>query len=321
MGSANLQNIPLSQIRVNPVALRGVNKEDEQFIHLRDSVARQGVLTAISVRSKYDPDGTPYFELIDGLQRFTASTDVGTETIPAQILDKTDAEVQEAQIVANLCKVDTKPVEFTRALCRMFTSNPTLTKSEMAERISQSPAWIDQRLNLLKLDPAIQELVDTGKIPLSNAYSLGKLPKDEQFNFVDTAMTMQPGEFLPTVKKRADELAKAAREGRAAEEQKFEPVAHLRKLGEIKDENEKPVAGRYITAKVGAETAAEGFAEGVKWALKLDPDSLEKAKAEYDAREAKKVEAKRARDLERAEKKATEAAETRAKLVAEAGVG
>lgn len=320
MGSANLQNIPLSQIRVNPVALRGVDKEGEQFVHLRDSIARQGVLTAISVRSKYDADGTPYYELCDGLQRFTASCDVGTETIPAQILDLNDAEVLEAQVVANLCRVDVKPVEYTKQISRMFTLNPTLTKAELAERISQSPAWIDQRLNLLKLDPQIQALVDDGKIGLANAYSLGKLPKEEQFNFIDTAMTMSPAEFLPTVKKRADELRKAAQEGRAAEEQTFEAVPHLRKLTEFKDEMENAAAGPYVTDKAGAETAVEGFALGVAWALQLDADSVEVQKSAYEARVAKREEEKKQRAAERADKKAKEAAEAAAKAKEAAGI-
>lgn len=320
MGEANLQNIPLSQIRVNPVALRGVDKEGEQYIHLRDSVARQGVLTAISVRSKYDTDGTPYYELCDGLQRYTASCDVGKETIPAQILDLSDAEVLEAQVVANLCRVDTKPVEYTKQINRMFTMNPTLTKSELAERISQSPAWIDQRLNLLKLDPTIQALVDEGKIGLANAYSLGKLPTEEQFNFIDMAMTMAPAEFIATAKKRNDELRAAAREGRAAEEQAFEPVPHLRKMSEFKDELENATAGPYLTDKAGAETAVEGFALGVAWALKLDVDSVEVAKAAYDARMTKREEEKKARAVERAEKKAQEAAAAAAKAKEAAGV-
>jgi ParB/RepB/Spo0J family partition protein len=318
--SANLKNIPLSQIRVNPVALRGVDKEGEQYVHLRDSIGQKGVLTAISVRSKYDADGTPYFELCDGLQRFTASCDVGADTIPAQILELNDAEVLEAQIVANLCRVDTKPVEYTKQISRMFTMNPTLTKSELAERISQSPAWIDQRLNLLKLDAAIQVLVDDGKIGLANAYSLGKLPKEEQFNFVDTAMTMQPAEFLPTVKKRADELRAAAREGRAAEEATFEPVPHLRKLGEFKDEYDNATAGPYVTDKAGAETAAEGFALGVAWALQLDADSVDVQRSAYEARVEKREEEKKQRAAERAEKKAKEAAEAAAKAKEAAGI-
>jgi len=318
--SANLQNIPLSQIRVNPVALRGVDKEGEQYIHLRDSIERRGVLTAISVRPKYDTDGSPYYELCDGLQRYTASCDVGTETIPAQILELNDAETLEAQVVANLCRVDVKPVEYTRQISRMFTLNPTLTMSELAEQISQSPAWINQRLNLLKLDPNIQGLVDDGKIGLANAYSLGKLPKEEQFNFIDSAMTMQPAEFLPTVKKRNDELRAAAREGRAAEETAFEAVPHLRKLGEFKDEFDNAKAGPYVTDKAGAETAVEGFALGVAWALQLDADSVEVQKAAYEARMAKREDEKKARAAERADKKAKEAAEAAQKAKEAAGV-
>lgn len=317
---ADLRTVKISEIRENPVALRGVDREAEAFGSLRDSIKSKGLLNPISVREKTDEDGTVYYEIRDGLHRYSASCDAGLVEIPVQVVTFNEAETLEAQIVANICKVDTKPVEYTKGLQRMFTLNPTMTLADMAERVNQSPAWVSQRLNLLKLDPEVQKLVDDGKINVVNAHSLSKLPKEEQFNFLDSAMAMPSSEFGPTVNKRVKELREAARQGReAAGPAEFIPVARARNLGEVKAENDNATAGPAIVAQKGLTTAAEGFAAGVKWALCLDDASVASSKAKHDARIAKQAEEKKKRELERAEKKEKEAAEAAAKARAAAG--
>jgi ParB/RepB/Spo0J family partition protein len=321
MSQSDLRNISITEIRENPVALRGVDRESEQYVALRDSIRRQGILNPINVREKTDPTGgAPYYEICDGLHRYSSAKDNGLETLPVNVVSFTDAEVLEAQVTANLCRVDTKPVEYTKQLQRMFNMNPTMTLADMAERISQSPAWINQRLGLLKLAESIQTLVDDGKINLSNAYALGKLPKEEQVNFVDSAITLAPSEFVATVNKRAKELRDAARQGKEAAPVSFSPVPHLRKLGDLKTEFENPTSGPAIVAKTGAKTAAEGFAAAVAWVLSLDPDSAAAQEAKYNDRVAKQKAAATAREVERADKKAADAAAEAAKVKAAAGV-
>lgn len=317
---ANLQNIAISTIRENPVALRGVDRDNDKFISLRDAIGRVGILNPINVREKSDPDGTRYFEICDGLHRYSAAKDLGLEILPANILTLDDASVLEAQVLGNICRVDTKPVEYTKQLQRMFAMNPTLTLTEMAERVCQSPAWINQRLGLLKLEDSIQSLVDEGKINLSNAYALAKLPPAEQVNYVDAAITMVPAEFVGTVNTRVKELRDAAKQGKEATPAQFEAVPHLRKLGELKAAQTDIEVASAVTAKVKAKTAAEGFAAAINWVLSLDPDSVAEQQAKYEARAAKLAEAKKARDIERAEKKAVEAAEAAAKVKEAANV-
>ena len=317
MGS-DLRNIKITEIRENPVALRGVDREAEQYVSLRDAIRRQGILNPITVREKFEvAGGAPFFEICDGLHRYSSAKDNGFDTIPVNVITLNDADVLEAQVTANLCRVDTKPVEYTKQLQRMFNMNPTLTLAEMSERVSQSPAWINQRLGLLKLEPSIQALVDDAKISISNAYALAKLPKEEQVNYVDSAISMVPGEFVATVNKRAKELRDAQRQGKDAAEAKFEAVAHLRKLGELKAELANPEVAKSVTAATNAKSAVDGFAAGILWVLSLDPSSVKDQEAKYNARNAKLEAEKQKRAVERAEKKAQEAAEEAAKVKAE----
>lgn len=317
---ADLRNISISDIRENPVALRGVDKEEDKYKSLRDSIASKGVLSPITVREKQDPDGKPFYEIVDGLHRYSGAKDSGLTTLPVNVISQSDAEVLETQIIQNLCRVDTKPVEFTKQLQRMMVMNPTLTLPEVAERVNQSTSWVSGRLNLLKLDAKIQESVDAGDMNVSNAQALSKLPKEEQFNFLEQAMTLQPGEFLPIVQERVKQLRDAAKQGKAADEVAFVAVSHLRKKLELEAEMETGKVGPAMCASQNLTTAAQGFAAAIKYVLNRDPDAEAVQKAAYDARNAERAAAKQKRDAERAEKKATEARVAADKVKAAAGV-
>lgn len=316
----DLRNISISDIRENPVALRGVDRESDKYKSVRDSIAARGILQPINVREKNDPDGKVFYEVVDGLQRYSCAKDVGLTTIGVSVISASDAEVLETQIITNLCRVDTKPVEFTKQLQRMIVMNPTMTLSEIASRVNQSPAWVTGRLSLLKLDPKIQESVDAGDVNVSNAQALSKLPKEEQFNFLEQAMQLQPGEFLPIVQNRVKELRDAAKTGQAAGETQFVPTSHLRGKKDLEAEMASPAVGPAMCSALGLTTAAQGFAAAIKFVLSRDADSEAAQKAKYDARAAERAEAKQKREIERAEKKASEASAKAAEVKAAAGV-
>lgn len=312
----SVPTVSLSSIKENPVALRGVNKESEAYIGLRDSIRDVGVLNPINVREQTDPETNEiYFEIIDGLHRYSAAQDAGLTEIPVNVVSLDDSRTLEAQIMANVHKVETRPIEYTRQLQRMFAMNPTLTLAEMASKLNKSPAWVSQRLSLLALEPSVQKLVDGGKITVSNAVTLSKLPNDEQVNYVDQAMTMGSDEFTPLIQTRKQEIDKARREGRAKTPQEFIPTARLQKLSILKDELEIAKIGPALCDKNGlSPKAAAGFALAIQWVLNMDPDTIAVRKAEYDARKQAVEDAKKKRAAERAKKKAEEAA----KLAAEA---
>lgn len=317
----NLRVIPLSEIRTNPVALREVDRDGEAYQSLCTDIGKRGVLLPITVVEKIDEATSEcYFQIVDGLHRYSGACDNDLPDIPANVLDIDDADVVETQIVANLVKVDTKPVEYTKALQRMMNMNPTMTVGELADRISQSPTFVMQRFSLLKLDDPIQKLVDEGEIKLANAYALSKLPKEHQHEWTDAAMAQQPGEFVPAVNARVKELKEAAREGRAAGTATYEPTARLRKLSELKPEHDNPETGPALCAEFNCKTAAEGFALGLAWVLNLDPHSVEAGKAKWEAQRKAREEEKRRRAAIRETRRQQEAAEKAAKAREESGL-
>ncbi len=312
---STLGTVLLSEIKENPVALRAVDRENEQYLYLVQDVKRRGVLSPITVRERTEGDES-YYEICDGLHRYSAAIDAGLTEIDVTVKDYDDAEVEETQIVANLVRVDTKPVDYTKQLLRMMSRNPLMTVPELASRISQSECFINQRLSLLKLDASIQKLVNEGEIKLNNAYALSKLPPEEQHVFTDMAMTQKPAEFVPAVQARAKELRDAKRAGKEAGDVVWEPTAHLRKMGELKAEFLNSEVGPALCASL--ESAAEGFAVAIAWVISLDAASIEAQKSKNDSRLAEREAAKIRRTAEREAKAAVKAADKAEKAKAEA---
>lgn len=304
-----LLHIPLANIRENPVALRPVDKTGEKFLQLVSNVKQFGILNPISVRP-IEPaaDGTPLYSVCDGLHRFTAANEAGLDTIPAQVISKTDAEVEEAQIVANFHKVETKPAEYSKALNRLLLRNPDLTMAELSGRLNMSTQQLADRLSLVKLSEPIQKLVDDGSVKLTNAVALAKLPVEMQPDWVERAMTQSPAEFVPAsnaaLKKHREEM----RAGRTPGDPVFEPIPLLQKLGDIKEAlgDYRPLAQRLIAAAGPAiKTPEDIFGLALQWTLRVDPVSIETAKAKFEAdiaeKNRKKAEAKAERERKKAE--------------------
>ena len=314
MSESKLAHVPLAQIREPDDALRGVDRQAVEYQELVDSIKSRGVMNPISVRELQSEDGQTLYGLVDGLQRYSASKDAGLESIPAQIISLDEGQLLEAQVIANVHKIETKPVEYSRALQRILAENPLLTRTELAQRLSKTTAWVSERLGLLNLVEEIGNLVDSNEIGLSNAYALSKLPPEEQADFVDRAIAMSPQQFTAVVQQRKSELQEAKRQGRNAEEAKFQPVAHFRSKKEVVEELESGTIASRLCKQHQRQTVQDAFTLGLKWAMQVDPES---AQAQIEQHEERKSLLKKKREegtIERKKKKGQEAAEKAAKL-------
>lgn len=318
MSDNTLQHVPLAQIRDNPAALRAVNRDSEDYHGLVDSVKARGILNAISLREKADASGVAYYELIDGLHRLSAARDAGLTSIPAQILSLNDAEVLEAQIIGNIQRIETKPVEYSAQLLRMLGANPMMTEAELSVKLGKSPTWTQQRLGLTKIsNPTIKAAIDEGSVNLSNAYALARLPDSEQLDFFERAQTEEPAVFVGAVNARIKDIKEAKRQGREAAPAEYVATAHLQKMGDLKAVLEDPNIVRELLSQMPVDTKEDAFILAIKWALHLDDLSIEAGQAKWQAQQDAKKAANDRRKAERAAK-AAELAAAKAAEAAEA---
>jgi ParB family chromosome partitioning protein len=297
--NTKLAKIPLNKIRENAEALRvTVNKEDPNYLMNLDSVRKRGIMNPILVREIEDPvSKQTLYGLIDGLHRLNWAMDAGLTEIPANIGSLAEADLLEAQIIANVARIETKPVQYTKALIKILGSNPLLTEAELASRLSRDTQWIKDRLGLMKLNDDIKPLVDDGTLGLVNAYALSKLPEDKQRELVNQALSQPATQFCPMAEGIRKEIAKAKREGRAAEADVFRPQPRLQKLASIKDQQAfaatSPANSEVIKAAraAGCTTMEQGVAFALSWILHLDPASVAADRVQWEAdREADKAE-------------------------------
>jgi ParB/RepB/Spo0J family partition protein len=334
--SNELLHLPIEDVRANPVALRQVDKKSANYLEIVNTIPKVGILNAITVRHKVevvtDDEGTPqvgddgeaiteeFYELVDGLHRFTAAQDAGLEEIPAQILTiDDDTTLLTTQVIANLMRVETKPVEYKNQLLRILSKNPTWTEAELADSLGVSPDFIRKRLSLQKIEnEEILKQIDAGNICLSNAFNLAKLPPEEQIEMMDAAMTEPAASFSGDVKKRVKELNDAKRQGREASEEFPGATPKGRKVKDLEAELENPES--VLTDVQGLSDPTEIVLAVLRWALHLDSASVEKAKAAHEARVAERKEKARRRAESAAQKKQEKAAKKaeEAKAAAEA---
>lgn len=314
--SGAVHSVPIDSVRANPVALRSVNRGTESYLGLVDSIKSKGFFGAITVRENIDStSGEKFFELIDGLHRWTASKDAGLEVINVCAMEASELEALEIQLMGNFHRVDTKPADYASHLKRMLAMSPTMTETDLADKLSVSPQFINQRLNLNKItNEEIRKLINDGEITLSNALMLAKLPEEEHEDWVERAMNQPVEEFGAAVNDRAKIVREERRKGKAAEKPEFAPQPHLRKLAELREELEKGEAAARLCE--GIDSASGGFAMGVAFALNVDPESLKVQEAKWEQRQAEQEEAKKKRAAERAEKEEKKAKEAMAKAKA-----
>lgn len=303
-----LATIPIEKVRENPAALREVDQSTEKWAEFLSNIRAVGVLKPILVHEIDDPEhpGEKIYGLSDGLHRLTAARAAGFKEIDAKIAELEEDRALETQIMLNLHVTATKPVDYSKGIVRMLGMNPTMTMATLCQKLNVSEAWLKQRLSLLKLKEEYQALVQEGKLGLTNAFALAKLPIEEQPNFVDRAMTDNPDVFVQVANERAKALRDAARKGNAAASETFVATAHARKVGELKEEQATGTVARSFKEK-GIIADAESFKLGVAWAMHLDPVSIDTARQLWEAKQKARIEKEREKLKSTAEKKQAEA--------------
>ena len=271
LASATQLDLKLSQIHEPHQALRGPQRHDTGYVDLTESVRERGVLLPVIVR----PDGDVYI-LIDGMQRLAASKEVGWETIPARVLAVSETEALEIQIILNLHRVETTPVQYAAQVKRLISLTPGLTVPKLSRRLNKSPTWVYHLLDLLDLDPKVVRLVEEGKIVVANAQALAKLPKKIQVEYLPLALDQQPQQFIPKMTAVARQCKEGFRESRGPKE--YIHVDRFQRMSAVRSEIEKSEARAALFAEGGRPTPERAWQLALEWVLHRDPISVRQSK-------------------------------------------
>jgi ParB family chromosome partitioning protein len=163
----------LSESKTNPRRIF----EETALKELADSIRTQGVLSPLLVR----PLTENGFEIIAGARRYRAAQMAEAPTVPVRIVNLSDAEALEAQLVENLVRSEIHPMEEAQGFRALLDlEEPKYSIEQIGARVGKSPAFVAARLKLTDLVPSSVDAFYADEIGVGHALLLAKLPADQQ---------------------------------------------------------------------------------------------------------------------------------------------
>ena len=288
------RSIPLTEIRKPRISLRPIRRNSPEYVELRESIQKDGVLQPILLRPEYCV-GCPHkeclgncekledgFDIVEGWHRYEAAKEAGLPSIPCMIREMTNQQVLVFQLKCNAIRPKTASFEYARRLKLLMREGYTL--AELSKLIDKNPTWIRNQLYLNRLCEEARGPVERGDIKMTAAVALANLPVDLQVKFIDDAIRMNQTDFV--------ERAQAAKRDFQAfllhEQQEDREIGaarpELRAINVLKREAVKPKQAKEVLASLGATTALQGWNAAMAWVFKLDPISVERRKQRYKER-------------------------------------
>ena len=169
--NSEYRNLPLDALTESTTNPRRIF-DDAALKELADSIRAQGILSPLLVR----PLNGGGFEIVAGARRYRAAQMAEQATVPVRIVNLTDVEALEAQLIENLQRRDVHPMEEAngfRALLNL--EEPKYSVEQIAARTGKSPAYVAGRLKLTELAPVVVEAFYREEIGVSHALLLAKL--------------------------------------------------------------------------------------------------------------------------------------------------
>src|SRR5437660_11491416 len=176
---ASLLEIPLDRISESKRNPR-TQFDERRLAELADDIKQHGVLEPVLVRPFTNGKAGTY-ELVFGSRRYRASKLAKRETIPATVRELTDAECRELQLVENVQRADTHELDEGQGYANLLSLQPSNTVETIAAKVAKSPAYVNGRLQLLKLIDEAQQAFRAAKLNYSHAFEIARLQaKDQQ---------------------------------------------------------------------------------------------------------------------------------------------
>jgi ParB family chromosome partitioning protein len=176
IAATEYRNLPLSILTESKANPRHIF-EDAALKELADSIRSQGVLSPLLVR----PLNERSFEIVAGARRYRAAQMAESETVPVRIVNLTDAEALEAQLIENLQRRDVHPLEEAQGFRALLNlEEPKYSVEQIAAKTGKSTAYCLARLKLTELAPAVVEALSKDEIGVGHALLLAKLQPAQQ---------------------------------------------------------------------------------------------------------------------------------------------
>ena len=135
----------------------------EQLNELAESIRSEGLLQPIVVRKQGDR-----FQLIAGERRWRAFQQLEIRTIPARIVEASNASAAALGLIENLQREGLNPIEEAHGYASLIRDFD-LTQETAAERVGKGRATVANSLRLLSLDADLQGFIAKNLLSVGHA--------------------------------------------------------------------------------------------------------------------------------------------------------
>lgn len=141
--------------------------DEGKLSELADSIKVHGIITPLVVRPR---EGAGYY-LIAGERRWRAAQKAGLHELPVVLQEVNGQAAFERAIVENVQRSDLGPLEEAAAFQRLVDEFG-LTQDQVADRIGKDRSTVANAIRLLKLPPAVRQMVEDEKLSMGHARAL-----------------------------------------------------------------------------------------------------------------------------------------------------
>ena len=172
--AARVQMLPVEQIEASSYQAR-TSFDDTEIAALAVSILQNGLLQPVSVRRT----GVHKYQLIAGERRLRACRLARLERVPALVVDYTDSESAALGLLENLQRAQLDPFDTARGI-REVIRLWGCTQAEAARRLGLSQSALANKLRLLSLTPAQQQLCLANRLTERHARAALRLPENRR---------------------------------------------------------------------------------------------------------------------------------------------
>lgn len=147
--------------------------EEDKFEELIESIKHNGIIEPIIARDL----GEGKYEVIAGARRLLAAKAAGLGKVPAIVNKYSDDQVDAIKLHENIIREDLNHVDIARYIEKIIMKY-NLTQEEVAKRLGKTSAWVSQMLSLLRTDPVIRDMVETGELSYTIAREINRIPNE-----------------------------------------------------------------------------------------------------------------------------------------------
>jgi ParB family chromosome partitioning protein len=168
------RNLKLDQLQAGKYQPR-TRMDEGALYELAESIKSQGVMQPILVR----PVGGGRYEIIAGERRLRAARLAGLDEVPVLVRDVPDETAAVMALIENMQREDLNPLEEAQGLQRLVDEFG-LTHEQAAQAVGRSRSAASNLLRLLRLAPAVQQLLMAGDLEMGHARALLSLDAAQQ---------------------------------------------------------------------------------------------------------------------------------------------